>query len=182
MKGVAGTLANLAEIDKKAARKALKIAVDEAVKPILKDARANVPTDTKTLKKALGKKVKSYRNSLVVVGVVGPRKDKKGAKATKRKKLVRTTSSGRQIWRDPVKYAHLIEFGTRPHSLGKGDKIARKDGRRSKVQQSRGARRHPGTRANPFLRPALDKNRRNSREIMKRVLREHLKQARKGKR
>lgn len=38
----------------------------------------------------------------------------------------------------PSKYAHLVEKGTKPHMVGK--------------------RRHPGAKAQPFLKPALDSN------------------------
>jgi HK97 gp10 family phage protein len=188
LNGVAGVLQALADIDKKVARKALKEAVKEAVKPVLKAARAKVPVDTRTLKKALGTKIKPYKNSLTVVGIVGPRKDKGGkdksgkARVSKRKKLVRTSASGRQYFRDPVKYAHLLEFGTRPHSLGKGDRLKRKGKKRKgKATQTRGAPRHPGTQAQPFMRPALDQNKATCRRIIRSVLVAHLRKARRGK-
>ena len=180
MKGVPELLATLQNLDKKAARQGLRAAVDAATKPVLKSAKANVPVETSTLKRSLGRKVKPYRNSLTVVGIVGPRKDKQGKdKNGKHRRLVHISSGGRKHWRDPVKYAHLVEFGTRPHSLAKGDRIARKDGKRSgSVRQTQGARHHPGTSAQPFLRPALDANRRNCKGIMKRVLRDHIRKAR----
>ena len=52
----------------------------------------------------------------------------------------------------PRQYAHLVEFGTRPHSLKKGDQLAR--GRRPHVQT--GPANHPGATAKPFMRPAFD--------------------------
>lgn len=57
-------------------------------------------------------------------------------------------------------FAHLIEFGTRPHSLSKGATLRR---RRSGLKP--GAM-HPGTPARPTLGPALRANR---RWILKRI-------------
>jgi len=163
---VADLVKALADIDKKVARKALRQAVNQATAPILKDAKAKVPTDTKSLKKALGKKVKSYRSGIVIVGVVGVRKDKKG-KPEKHKRKVGEKKSGEAKYRNPVHYAHLVEFGTRKHAIGKGDRLKRKDRKQKRIQTGR---KHPGAKKQPFMRPALDKNRRQIPATMIRVL------------
>jgi len=44
-------------------------------------------------------------------------------------------------------YAHFVEFGTEPHGISRRDDLS--SGRPS-------VRMHPGARATPFMRPALD--------------------------
>jgi HK97 gp10 family phage protein len=154
---VADLVKTLMELDKKVARKALRKGLQEGAKLVLKDARSFVPTETKSLKKALGTKLKSFKSGAVIVALVGPRKDAKGKPAKYRRRvLVKTKGGGqREMWRNPVKYAHLVEFGTRPHALVKGARLIRKNGKGGTHQ--RGVL-HPGAKPSPFLRPALDKN------------------------
>ncbi len=52
-----------------------------------------------------------------------------------------------KVARSARAYAHFVEFGTRPHSVGKGSKLVRGIGRGLK---------HPGAKAQPFMRPAFD--------------------------
>lgn len=106
----------LARLAAAAQRRIVRPAVRKALSPINKAAKRNCPTETKLLRKSIGSKVKVYRYSGVVWGGVGPR--------TGFKRQV--TVGGRSEWRNPTKYAHLVEYGTR-HSP-----------------------------AQPFLRPALD--------------------------
>jgi HK97 gp10 family phage protein len=99
-----------------------------ALQPTLKKARANVlALDTKeetgTLAKSLTIKKAPKSSRLNPVHQVGP-------------------DASREAWtkygfRRPVKYAHLLEFGTAPH-----------------YQPRRGIM-HPGTRPRPFLGPAF---------------------------
>ena len=62
---------------------------------------------------------------------------------------------------NPAKYAHLVEFGTKPHPIGKGIK-AKARRALSRILSSAGisAQRgmHPGTPPRPFLRPAFEQN------------------------
>ncbi|HYE20977.1 MAG TPA: HK97-gp10 family putative phage morphogenesis protein [Tepidisphaeraceae bacterium] len=171
-KGAPAILRRLADIDKKVARKALREAINEATKPILKDAKAGVATDTKLLKKALGRKTKTFRGGLVATGIVGVRKQFKGKKGERQRTdkfrvKVGTDSQGRAVYMDPTNYAHLVEFGTRPHTIGAGDRLRRKG--RSSKQIQRGFR-HPGARPQPFIRPARDKNKSGTKAIVGRVL------------
>lgn len=61
-----------------------------------------------------------------------------------------------------VHIAHLIEFGTAPHKIATGKKSKRK--KRNKKVLSDGSKffgneiNHPGTKAEPFFRPALEEN------------------------
>lgn len=99
--------------------KLLRTAVGEGTKPVYRAVKANARAagDTGLLAKAIGRKIKVYRQSGVAVGVVGARKG-----------FVRYVigKNGRARKMDPIKYQHLVEYGTRR------------------------------TRAKPFLRPAWD--------------------------
>lgn len=82
----------------------LRAAVGDGMKVVLDAAKAGAPRDSGLLRRSLGRRVKVYRNSGVVVGIVGPRTGFKEAVATKR---------GRTVTRNATKYAHLVELGTR---------------------------------------------------------------------
>lgn len=99
-----------------------------ALQPTLTKARTNVqamPVNEKTgtLAKSLTIKRKAKSSKLNPVHQVGP--DAGAGRLT------------RFGFRKPVKYAHLLEFGTAPH-----------------FQPKRGIM-HPGTRPRPFLTPAF---------------------------
>lgn len=119
----------LAKLGKKVASKVVKTAVRKGSKLILKSARALVPVETGALKKSLGIKRKIYRRSGVMVDIVGPRKG-----------FEKTGPDGKT--RNPVNYAHLVEFGG----------VVRGVGRRGKGKLL-GARK-----AHSFLRKAYDEN------------------------
>lgn len=140
---------------------------------ILKAARAKVPVDTGILKKSLGVKDKTYPSGVVVV-LVGPRseftKNKKGAQ----KRAWKRTGAqevGKAAGRKPMFYGHLVEFGSRAHKTGAGSKLARKGS--GKQDQQSGAS-HPGSKAQPFLRPALDENKQKIIAEMARVIKAEL--------
>lgn len=83
-------------------RRVLRKAVTAASKPVLKEAKAKAPKETGLLKKSLGRRTKTYRNSGTAVAVVGPREGFKKE----------VTVNGKTEVRNPVKYAHLVEYGT----------------------------------------------------------------------
>lgn len=102
--GIDTAYARLELVKKGMKTKILRKAVNAATKIALGAARRRAPVETGLLKKSLGRKTKTYRDSAVVVGIVGPRADMG--------KTV-TLASGRQQYRDPAKTAHLVERGTR---------------------------------------------------------------------
>ncbi len=144
------------------ARQALRPALSELGSVGVKAARAAVPRDTGSLKKSLGKRVRVYNGGATVVLVVGPRKDAKpkdGQPAKKGKFSTLILKRGGKTFRrvTPANYAHLVEYGTRPHSLAAGDRMARPaKGKRAATQarQSAGGPAHPGTSPRPFIAPA----------------------------
>jgi HK97 gp10 family phage protein len=62
-----------------------------------------------------------------------------------------------------VEYAPHVEYGTRPHTINGPVKI--------KNVGWRYIGTHPGTRAQPFLRPALDENKRRLNKMFRDVFR-----------
>lgn len=98
-----------------AQKRVARPAVKKAMVPVNKTAKKLVAVESKTLKKSIAiGKVKTYKSSGAVVVLVGP------------KSGFERNIDGET--RKPVKYAHLVEFGT------------------------------INTRARPFLRPALKNN------------------------
>lgn len=107
----------------------------KAMEPMKDAAKANVPFRRGVLRRAIGMKKCRYQEGRIVDVLVGVRKD------------VRTDKD----W--PVKYAHLVEFGTAPHRYKKPHAVKMELGAFSGwiwVTQ------HPGSKPQPFLRPAFD--------------------------
>lgn len=136
--GVTGTIIGLKETTEalkslpgKVQRSILRPAMSKATKPVFMAARVNARKvkDTGLLAKGITRKVVTYKNGALVV-VIGP--------STKhRQEVVRKRSfSKKPQMVDPSKYAHLVEYGTRPHSLTKGDKLAR-TGAMEKLRQAK---------------------------------------------
>ena len=78
-------------------RKVTRQAVNAAATPGVKAAKAKVPSESGTLKKSLGKKVKTYKNTGTVAAIIGPRTDVEG-------------EFNGEV-RKPKFYAHLVENG-----------------------------------------------------------------------
>jgi HK97 gp10 family phage protein len=68
-------------------------------------------------------------------------------------------------------YAHLVEFGTAPHSVRKGSRM-RKKKIDTEVGESGGM--HPGAKATPYIRPALDAIQTQAPGILREVIRKRL--------
>lgn len=102
VEGLEEAVKALEGVDKKVRRKAIRKAVGEAGKIVLKSAKSDVRKKTGLLRKSLGRKVKVYRGSGVAAAIVGPRGGFKGA----------VTRDGKEVISDPVHYAHLVERGT----------------------------------------------------------------------
>lgn len=182
--GLGGVLAALDDVEKKAARKGIRRGVTDGAQAVTRAAKANAPVDTKALKKALGYRVKSYRGGAAVVGVVGARRDQPGKPARFRLKVgTRRTKSGEvvDVYADRANYVHLVEFGARPHALGKGSSLTRA-GRTASAGTGQSGAMHPGARPRPFLRPAYHANKAGvTAGIVRRVQQEIDKLARHGR-
>ena len=130
LEGLEEAFRNLAEFPRNLQGPMLRAAVRAASTPMLQRARMLCPVgDTGLLRKSLGRRFKTYRKNGVVAVYMGPRRGFK------------TIINGRAV--NPTNYAHLVEYGTSQHFLGK------------KGSKETGLL-HPGARARPFLRPAFD--------------------------
>jgi HK97 gp10 family phage protein len=109
--------AQLALLPDKVRKAVERKAMDEANKTVAAALRANVPKDTGALQKSISQVRRSYKGGNIVVGVVGANtaytgyvtKNKKGKKVFKRSKKV----AGNSGFRNPAKYSHLVEYGTK---------------------------------------------------------------------
>jgi HK97 gp10 family phage protein len=142
-RAVAELLARLAGLDRKVARKALRKGLTEATRVVMWDARALVPKRTGTLRKSIGRKVWTKRGGAVIAGIIGPRKG------------FRVLVRGRPV--NPVRYAHLVEFGRRAVVAKKkatGAAGVLSEGKGGEVFGPRVASAAP----RPFMRPAWERN------------------------
>lgn len=123
------------ELPRAVQNKIIRPVLVKASKPVLDGARSAVVKKKGWLKRSLGRKTKTYKRGGVAV-IVGARRG--------------MAPDGIE----PANYAHLVEKGTKPHAVGKGS-----NSRKSVlgVQAAHGGI-HPGAKAQPFLKPALDKN------------------------
>ena len=96
LNGLQDVLKTLARVKKAASSKILRKAAGAASKILVKEVKARVPVDTGLTRKSIGRRVKTYRKSGTVVALVGPR----------------TGFADPNTGHDPVKTAHLAEFGT----------------------------------------------------------------------
>jgi hypothetical protein len=82
---------------------------------------------------------------------------------------------------DPSKIAHLVELGTRPHSLSSGSKLRRGlGGVLQRAAASMGGKLHPGARAQPALIPAKLQTGRQVIDLMTGILTDGIEAAAKG--
>ena len=107
-----------------------------AMKPVLDIAKALAPRDTGLLSESMGIGSVKYAGSFTMFVVVGPRKGFKDP------------ATGR----NPFNYAHLLELGVKPHTLGGGSVRAARTGRQA-VKQEGG--KHPGIPASHFMKRVL---------------------------
>lgn len=92
---------NLLELQEKIERELMRDSLRKAARPMLRQAKANAREfdETGTLRMSLGVKVKTFKRAGKIIIYAGPRTGK-----------ARQGPDGRK--RDPIRYAHLIEFGT----------------------------------------------------------------------
>lgn len=100
-------------------RKILRPALAKEGRIIAANAKSEVPVKTGLYRRAISRKSKTYGEA--VVEIIGPRRGVEKMVNGKRKVAA---------W-----YAHLVEFGVRPHAVGKGSSL------RKGVQVGK---KHPG--------------------------------------
>lgn len=140
----------IAELPKRALKKALRQSVNAAGTPIARDARRMAPRLTGTLRKAIKKAVRVYPNGNAIAvigadrGVTSPKKNPSAKKKT-----------GLNI---PANYIHLVERGVRAHPQPnhKWFKITG----------------HPGFKGTTFLERAFKSNESKAKAIMEAKMQE----------
>jgi len=150
VKGFAQLDDALAAMGAEAGVKTLKMALSDSTKPMLEDMQAHVPVHKGIRKDRSGNEVQpgSLRDSLGRRYQVG----RYGSAVEVHVGVV----SKKTAW-----YARFVEFGTAPHYLNRGAKRTvagrRVSGRRFYSKASL-RKKHPGAKAQPFIRPAFDRH------------------------
>lgn len=135
----------------------MRKAVRAGAKPIRVAVKADAPRKSGALGSSIASRIATSKKTGATYAVIGPRrgeaKQKKGVGPGVR----------------PTQYAHFDEFGTKPHSLSKGDSLFRAN-RKGSGTQTPGARKHPGASPHPFLRPAFVQTRDAALAAMRKVI------------
>lgn len=101
-----------------------------AVKPLPSMVKAATPRETGALRKYISSKVTALKTKAIAYGIVGART------GSKEQKVRKSSWSTKPQDINPVRYAHLVNKGTKPHSISvKGGKSFQ----------------HPGAKAQPFI-------------------------------
>lgn len=182
--GLRDTLAALAGLKRAVRNKAMRPALTEASALVLARARTLAPPgETGLLRKSLTKKVKTYRQSGIVVGMVGPQTGTAAGRRVAGKRVRKLTAFGRRaqaLGVQPARYAHLVELG---HRLVKGGRLPRARLGRVAAALSRGAagggRVIGHVEAHPFLGPAWRATRGQAVEVIARRIAAELEKAKK---
>lgn len=150
-------------------------AVKAGAKLVQSAMKANAPKDSGALKQSIGiKAVKGSKSRTGAVAVVGARK--KVQKMVTRKGRTTPTKAV------PAFYAHLEDQGVRPHAVGKGSKLGRKE----KPNGAQTGGMHPGVKATRFMQDAWENTQSQAAEAATQVAAAEIaaamaKQAAKGK-
>jgi HK97 gp10 family phage protein len=81
--------------------------------------------------------------------------------------LVKIKTGDKKAW-----YAHIVEFGARPHDLSRG--MTAREERGGLISLGEGSRLHPGSRATGFIRKALDVNEQKAIDVAMDYMRNRL--------
>lgn len=144
----------LDQLEASVRKKALRRAVTAAVRPIRTAAKQRTPKRYGWLRKAMDSKIKSYKSG-TVAGIIGARSDMEATITDRFGKTARIR---------PVKYLHLVEFGTSAHEIKMG----------------RATMQHPGSRGYAMLRSAFDAHAPTAMQIIETKIREAIDAARPG--
>jgi HK97 gp10 family phage protein len=167
--GLKPWLDRLKNVDKSLRKKIVKQAVNEAGRLTLQYAKQNIRSQrTGMLRKSLGRKIKVYRQSGIVVAIVGPRSGYAKVRSGGRK-LTAFGKKSQALKVDPAKYAHLVEKGRA--SVQVKDKRVLSDllssgGRSNRIYGKRVSAAAP----RPFLRTALEQHHAEIMEAMRTII------------
>ena len=130
-----GRLQALEKAGTRIARKAISI----AVQPIIEEARDRARRVSPTIADAIEVEQKTRKKGAFHVVRIGPIEG--DGKKTVKAKFNPITGRVRARWHNPARPGHLVELGTKPHSLRLFGRI--------RIQ-------HPGARPLPYLGPAIE--------------------------
>lgn len=131
----------LLKLGPKVSKSVTNKAMTAARKPVIKAIRTEAPVDDGDLKKAVGHKTITYKRRKIKTNIIGARS--RWINRDGRKK-------------NPALYAHLVEFGTVPHSVGDGKVMTIGD------RLITGPVDHPGSKPDPFMRRGWGKSKRTA--------------------
>ncbi len=153
MDGLKEAVAALDALEKSVRKKLLRKAAVAGGKIVMTDYKNAVRRREGggLLARSIGHKTKAYQDT--VSDIVGARVGIEG-----------TYKGVKEV---PVNIAHLVELGTRPHSLARDAKLARRG--KADAGQESGAR-HPGAKAYPALIPARTRNAKRIVDVMTDIL------------
>jgi len=125
----------------KAAKKVLKSSLKKGASVIVKEARRNLPSQYRTLKKALRSSFRRPKTQFYQTVKIG---------------FTVGGSAKYDGW-----YAHIVEGGSKAHAINA------KTGKMLSIGNGNfaGSVNHPGTPARPFLRPAFDNKSRTATSV-----------------
>ncbi len=153
VEGLEDILGALRALEKRMRSAGIDRALRAASKPMVAAIRQEVPVETGSLKKSIGLKLRTYKGKSRV-SIIGAR-----VKAYQ-------TELGK---RNPAYYAHLVEFGVRPHDLREKRKVLGKGVYR---RIGKNARMHPGHDGTGAMRRGFEKASPQAKAELIRVLRE----------
>lgn len=108
LSGLRPLLRTLDAFGPKVRRKVTRAMVAAGGRAVAKQAKGLAPKETGLLRRSIGSKVKVYKDTGIAVAVAGPRVGFRQEAERPRNRPGAPASMA-----DPVKYAHLVELGTR---------------------------------------------------------------------
>lgn len=174
----------------KLSRRSVKMALDAGA-GIIKQAVVNnvmAVKDTGLLAKSIKVGHRRYKYPGTLLAVVGPTHMKRMMRRTKTGKLRVVSANKTASWRDkgatlvpydPGNYGHLVEYGTKPHTIKSKSKKAMKPfgSHPFKTAKGGGPVQHPGTQGIGFMRRAVDASARQALQKVNSKLLEEIKKA-----
>lgn len=164
-------------------KKIVRFGVAAMARVVVKPAKALAPRDSGLLKRSIGVgRIKTYPSGVIFVAV----EPRKGHEQMVQRKVFGTAtySEGwkgkvvhltRNQFANPRKYAHLVELGVAPHSLGKSTRLRTNLTKFKKITGGgtyQGGASHPGFAGRFFLKRALETSRTQAIAAFEQKLRE----------
>lgn len=132
----------LSGMERKVQQKILKKANSKAIRPVIQAAKRGARPTSRTIAKSIGMRQSKYQGGQIHTVVAGVRN--LASVASVRPQVHFVTGGWSYRRHDPRHTAHLVEKGTKAHTIV--------------IPRFKMIVRHPGTKAKPFLEPAFKSN------------------------